>query len=77
MSQLLESGGLSIGVSASTSDLPTNTQDGSCSPRDSQKSEDRQESRNQTGGSMKTEVIENKNVTGNCFPFHEAGDRNW
>ena len=39
--------------------------------------EDRQESRNQTGGSMKTEVIENKNVTGNCFPFHEAGDRNW
>ena len=47
MSQLVESGGQSIGLSASTSVLPVNTQDWSlldglvgspCSPRDSQKS---------------------------------------
>ena len=39
MSQLFASGGQSIGVSASTSVLPMNTQDWSpCSPRDSQES---------------------------------------
>ena len=39
MSQLYPSGGQSIGVSASTSVLPMNTQDlSSCSPRDSQES---------------------------------------
>ena len=39
MSQLFVSGGQSIGVSASTSVLPVNTQDWSpCSPRDSQES---------------------------------------
>ena len=39
MSQLFTSGGQSIGVSASTSVLPVNTQDWSpCSPRDSQES---------------------------------------
>ena len=39
MSQLFTSGGQNTGVSASTSVLPMNTQDGSlCSPRDSQES---------------------------------------
>ena len=42
MSQLFTSGGQSIGVSASTSVLPMNTQDWSpCSPRDSQESSQR------------------------------------
>ena len=38
VSQLFASGGQSIGVSASASVLPVNTQDWSCSPRDSQES---------------------------------------